>query len=51
LRFGFFPFEPELLESAAVQDVFATLGADKHETTLEKRRVDAGQSMHWGRLE
>jgi hypothetical protein len=47
LRFGFFPFEPELSESTAVQDVFATLGADKHETTLEKGRVYTGQSMGW----
>ena len=45
--FGFFPFDSESIESALVEDVFATLGADKHETTLEKRRVDVRRSVRW----
>jgi len=45
--FGFFPFDSKLLKSAVVEKMFSILAADKHETTFEKRRVDAGQSVRW----
>jgi hypothetical protein len=49
LSFGFCPFDSKLLKSAVVENMFSTLAADKHETTLEKRRVYAGQSVRWAR--